>query len=1331
MTISRKGDNTMKKTKRQDNVKKRNRDANEQIQFLLEVLQSVADNENHEDTYPLLQGNLSLLNEEMIEIISNYASSVLVELEQDGQRSIAVFFGAFGSLIQDFPFGDKAVNMDLSIACHNISLQVLTFAEEPQAWGTLKNSLAKAYANRIRGDKSENIEKAINYYYSALSICVKDDFPLDWAEIQNNLAMAHSKRIIGDKSENMEKAINYYCAALSVCTESDFPTDWAMINKRLAPVYVNWMEGNKSENLEKAINCYHSALDFYTKDKYPGDWAEINVNLSNVYCDRIQENRSENLEKAIIICNSVLAIFTRNHFPLQWATTQNTLAIAYKNQIKGDNAENIENSIIHYELSLEIRSLEEFPQGWAEIHNNLCCAYLDRIRGSKADNLEQSIFHANSALKVYTKELSPFNWALTKNNLAHAYLSRITGNHSENIEYSIACYLDVLEVRNSSDYPIYWAATQNALGLAFKNRIAEDKVENLEKSISCHKSALEIYNKKDFPRDWAMTQNNLGIAYLESIKSDQSKDFELSLNCLNSALEIYTKEDFPASWAMTQNNLANAYLKRIEGDPVKNLKSSINCYFSALEIYTKEDFPMDWAMTQNNLANAYNSHMNLDRAESTESAIDCYMLALEVFTQKELPVHWAMIQHNLGLAYNDRLKGSRASNIEMSISCYESALNIRTKKEMSIYWAMTQNNLGLAFSNRIKGDRVSNIKMSISCYEDALEIHTPQNLPIECLRSARGLGCVCYAQGDWQKAIDAYEIAMRAAETSRSWSLDDNERQRVLREALDVYEDAIQCAINLKNYQLAIEYTERVRSRQLVELMASKDLYSDAQIPPEIQAYLNEYQQFNQKAKNLQIGSDEKLATTPVQRDHEELRRINAETQAIETRRQVLYSQIRIYDPVLAGQIAIAPISHQEIQQLITSPQIAILTFYSTDDDTHIFIIKQNQEPERFTCIGQGKQELQQWLIDNWLIPYTQPNNATWREQMPTVLAELADRLQLNQLIANHLADIEELILVPHLLLHQIPFAALPIPASTALLSDRFILRSIPSCQILQYCHQRPAISTSTQGTVEDADGSLMGARYEGQKIAEIHQVVTTNRLRGKTQATIANYRQLLRRVNRLHSSHHANSRWDNPLESALVLADGKITLGDLLLGERYPELDEIFLSACETHVGQFNLTDDVATLTTGFLCIGARSVQSTLWSVSDIITAVFDIFYHQKRREGYNRAISLKRAQVRLRNLSGEEFRINYAGDLMGFLSEQLVIVSQQIAELKAEQRSINMDQEEDRWNQVFEQIKQLAIEEKKLKEVFPNVLKEYCKADRPFASPYFWAGFISQGLA
>jgi CHAT domain-containing protein len=405
------------------------------------------------------------------------------------------------------------------------------------------------------------------------------------------------------------------------------------------------------------------------------------------------------------------------------------------------------------------------------------------------------------------------------------------------------------------------------------------------------------------------------------------------------------------------------------------------------------------------------------------------------------------------------------------------------------------------------------------------------------------------------------------------------------------------------------------------------------------------------------------------------------------------------------------------------------LSLYSTDNDTHIFILKHDREPELFVSKSQGKQELQQWLIDNWLIPY-QDNNDQWQSQMPEILAEISNRLQLPQLIANHLTDIHELVLVPHLLLHQIPFAALPIDASNELLGEKFTIRSIPSCQILQYCQERPPIHTNVQGIIEDADDSLMGARYEGQKIAEIYSVSDGDRLRGKTQATIANYRQLLGRVNRIHSSHHASSNLNNPLESALQLADGKITLGDLLLGERYQNLDEIFLSACETHVGMFTLTDDVATITTGFLCIGARSVQSTLWSVNDLVTAIFDVFYHQERREGYNRAVSLKKAQVRLRYLSGEEFKKNHYPELKKFLDKflpsELDRIDQKLKQLKIAKKTAIGDD----LKKILQESFELDDRYNSLENLVPTI-DDYCKQAYPFAAPYYWAGFICQGMA
>jgi CHAT domain-containing protein len=193
-----------------------------------------------------------------------------------------------------------------------------------------------------------------------------------------------------------------------------------------------------------------------------------------------------------------------------------------------------------------------------------------------------------------------------------------------------------------------------------------------------------------------------------------------------------------------------------------------------------------------------------------------------------------------------------------------------------------------------------------------------------------------------------------------------------------------------------------------------------------------------------------------------------------------------------------------------------------------------------------------------------------------------------------------------------------------------------------------------------------------------------------------------------------------------LNLADGDITLGDLLLGEKYPDLDEVFLSACETHVGKFTFTDDVATLTTGFLCIGARSVQSTLWSVSDLVTTIFDVFYHQERRKGFNRAVSLKLAQERLRNLSGEDFRLNHYPELQQFLDVEEEAIEQLVEQLTiAKGHAEEVDRAK-----ILQELVNLEVGFRDL-EGLRQELDRYCQKPYPFASPYYWAGFICQGMA
>ncbi|GAB4295604.1 MAG: hypothetical protein Fur0025_32790 [Oscillatoriaceae cyanobacterium] len=55
-----------------------------------------------------------------------------------------------------------------------------------------------------------------------------------------------------------------------------------------------------------------------------------------------------------------------------------------------------------------------------------------------------------------------------------------------------------------------------------------------------------------------------------------------------------------------------------------------------------------------------------------------------------------------------------------------------------------------------------------------------------------------------------------------------------------VYRDMVQVCLELGNYTAAIEYADRGKARNLVELIATRDAYPGGEIPPEVQQRLQE-----------------------------------------------------------------------------------------------------------------------------------------------------------------------------------------------------------------------------------------------------------------------------------------------------------------------------------------------------------------------------------------------------------------------------------------------------------------------------------------------------------
>jgi len=727
--------------------------------------------------------------------------------------------------------------------------------------------------------------------------------------------------------------------------------------------------------------------------------------------------------------------------------------------------------------------------------------------------------------------------------------------------------------------------------------------------------------------------------------------------------------------------------------------------------------PIVWSRVQRNLGESYSDLASYveNPVESTNSSLEYFSDALSIIKKEDFPQDFAHTRNSLGVAYLrlSSYSDDNIANLKIAVKCFEDALEIIKESDAPQDWSMIQNNLGLV------NQGLNEIQKSINCFRAALQVRDVKLRSTDCLQTAKNLGNLGFKEEMWDIAIEGYGFAIQAVENIRSWSKNDDRRAEIHVKAIEIYTNIIQAFVNLEQYDKAIEYAERSRSQRIVDLLHSNDLYPQGDIPEIVQQKLAEFQA-KQSAidillQQLTNGRQRQTETAPRHRAITES--FTVELQQLENEKQIIYQELRSHDPVLAGQVKVDPLPFAKMQELLKEQsQTAILYFYITTTTTLIFIV-QSDQIALHQCPDQGT-ELNKFLFENWLNPYL-TNRSAWSEQMSTILAALAQRLNFNQLLKDHIPDrIQELIIVPHLYLHQIPFAALPIsPIGEILraeyLSDRYHLRTISSLQILSYCQNREPIAASQYATVENATNDLPFAGFEGEQVAQIFQVPSDRRLIGRDAATKSNYRNLLKTNSSLLSSHHATSRIDKPLESLLQLGDGFIALDELLMS-RYPYLSDVFLSCCETGLGApQNLSDDILTLATGFLCAGARTVISSLWAVDDLATAVFSILYHQERKIETKPAIALQKAQKQLREMTGEDLAENFGEVIESFLKR-----------LK-----LKLVKEQDQPPSDSKQWKELDKSLEKVSQMQKNLEKHY-RSDRPFSTPDYWSAFNCQGI-
>ncbi|MEH2354404.1 MAG: hypothetical protein V7K28_14625, partial [Nostoc sp.] len=161
------------------------------FQFLMQVLQATADSSgNSLVVYPLLAKNTDKLDGVLAEILRRWGTNTLGEAKADEAEYLAAFIVDFSNLIQQFPLGSKASNMEIAITGYEVALTVYTREALPIDWAMTQNNFGLAYYSKIKGDRADNIEIAIAAYTAALTVHTREALPIDWAMTQNNLGLA-------------------------------------------------------------------------------------------------------------------------------------------------------------------------------------------------------------------------------------------------------------------------------------------------------------------------------------------------------------------------------------------------------------------------------------------------------------------------------------------------------------------------------------------------------------------------------------------------------------------------------------------------------------------------------------------------------------------------------------------------------------------------------------------------------------------------------------------------------------------------------------------------------------------------------------------------------------------------------------------------------------------------------------------------------------------------------------------------------------------------------------------------------------------------------------
>jgi CHAT domain-containing protein len=492
-----------------------------------------------------------------------------------------------------------------------------------------------------------------------------------------------------------------------------------------------------------------------------------------------------------------------------------------------------------------------------------------------------------------------------------------------------------------------------------------------------------------------------------------------------------------------------------------------------------------------------------------------------------------------------------------------------------------------------------------------------------------GLGDALRSRGALGSAAVELRAAIAAIEQVSTILSSEERRAGFLADKWEVYATLARTENSLGHEAEAFAASERLRARQLLDLMARGRIARPNQISAREQDLRRRITDLTQRVEAADLSSE------PAREPALATRSVDAAREQLDQAQQAyarLLLELRERDPAYARLVSGESVSWRDVAARLTRNQ-AMLEYLLTDSTALVFVITRD-------AVSAIDLDVDRKTLSN-LVDFARrtmdrpasPASDLWRPPLRRLYQYLIEPVDRSGLLKGK----RELVIVPHGELHFLSFATLLASQTMPdrFLVERFDLSYAPSASLWVRLGQRAA-NRRRSGVLALAPRveRLAASRSEVAAIREINGRKTT-----VLMGSAASERYLVQAAPAqaiIHLATFGVLNKHNPLFSYVELAagggsDGRLEVHEVFGLDLHARL--VVLSACQTALGSGAMADvppgdDWVGLVQSFLYAGAAGVLASLWPVDDRATAQLMERFHRKLHAHGTQAAALAQAQ-------------------------------------------------------------------------------------------------------